>query len=297
MKEYFKQFQLSEKNLAERKLKVTGTDICILADGDPEKVFKLYKEKTNQLPPDDLTKVWPVIMGHITETANLEWQEMENNFLIRHRQQVIDGEKVTDEKEKKYNFMRCTIDGAIEPYKGAVAVIDAKFTFGRPRKDEEYKDVIPRLMKYYSPQLHWNAFLLENYLKRPVKYGLLSFIKAGDKPLLEEMKIDKDYQKELIEVGNYFHNCVVHGFDPVDLPSIQDFVPEGDLIPISMEQDEKWKQFANQIIQTDGANRIYKEACDGLKKLVPDNAKECFGHGVKIKVQKNGSKRVEIWKK
>ncbi len=65
-----------------------------------KKVFKLYKEKTNQLPPDDLTKVWPVIMGHITETANLEWQEMENNFLIRHRQQVIDGEKVTDEKEK-----------------------------------------------------------------------------------------------------------------------------------------------------------------------------------------------------
>ncbi len=39
MKDYFKQFQLSEKNLAERKLKVTGTDICILADGDPEKSF------------------------------------------------------------------------------------------------------------------------------------------------------------------------------------------------------------------------------------------------------------------
>lgn len=287
--DFFKSMQMDEKNLSKRKLFIGGSDINKLASGKPDEVYKIYNEKTGKIKPDDLTMVWPVIMGHITENANIEWQEHNLGKMIRFRQMVIEG--------KKHPFMRCTLDGAIEYYKGEeTAVIDAKFTFGRPKKDEEYKDVIPRLTKYYSPQLHWNAYLLEEYLKKPVKYGLLSFIKAGEPPRLEEVKISKSYQEELIELGNYFFNCITLGFEPIDLPTLQEFIPEADLIPISMETDLKWKAFADQIIQTNGATKIYKDACDGIKKLVPPNAKECFGHGVKVKVQKNKSKRVELWK-
>ena len=34
----------------------------------------------------------------------------------------------------------------------------------------------------------------------------------------------------------------------------------------------------------------FKESSDKIKKLVPPNASEATGHGVKIKVQRNGSK-------
>lgn len=285
---FFEKLRMDKKSLSARKKKLGGSEINIIASGNKEKIHNLFLEKTDQREPDDLTLIWPVIMGHITETVNLEWTEHYLQTTINMRQQVIEG--------KKNPFMRCTLDGVIENYKNKIAVIDAKFTLGRPVKDEAWGDVIPRLIRYYAPQLHWNAYLLQEYLDKPVEYGLLSFIRGGDKPILEEMQIDTAYQEELIELGKYFMNCVDLGFEPDEIPTTTDFVPQADLVPVDMEKDERWRSFALQIIQTAGANKIFKESSDKIKKLVPPNASEATGHGVKIKVQRNGSKRLEICK-
>ena len=285
---FFEKLRMDKKSLSARKKKLGGSEINIIASGNKEKIQNLFLEKTDQKEPDDLTLIWPVIMGHITETVNLEWTEHYLQTTINMRQQVIEG--------KKNPFMRCTLDGVIENYKNKVAVIDAKFTLGRPVKDEAWGDVIPRLIRYYAPQLHWNAYLLQEYLDKPVEYGLLSFIRGGDKPILEEMQIDTAYQEELIELGKYFMNCVDLGFEPDEIPTTTDFVPQADLVPVDMESDDRWRSFALQIIQTAGANKIFKESSDNIKKLVPPNASEATGHGVKIKVQRNGSKRLEICK-
>ena len=285
---FFEKLRMDKKSLSARKKKLGGSEINIIASGNKEKIHNLFLEKTDQREPDDLTLIWPVIMGHITETVNLEWTEHYLQTTINMRQQVIEG--------KKHPFMRCTLDGVIENYKNKIAVIDAKFTLGRPVKDEAWGDVIPRLIRYYAPQLHWNAYLLQEYLDKPVEYGLLSFIRGGDKPILEEMQIDTEYQEELIELGKYFMNCVDLGFEPDEIPTTTDFVPQADLVPVDMESDDRWRSFALQIIQTAGANKIFKESSDKIKKLVPPNASEATGHGVKIKVQRNGSKRLEICK-
>ena len=285
---FFEKLRMDKKSLSARKKKLGGSEINIIASGNKEKIQNLFLEKTEQKEPDDLTLIWPVIMGHITETVNLEWTEHYLQTTINMRQQVIEG--------KKNPFMRCTLDGVIENYKNKVAVIDAKFTLGRPVKDEAWGEVIPRLIRYYAPQLHWNAYLLQEYLDKPVEYGLLSFIRGGDKPILEEMQIDTAYQEELIELGKYFMNCVDLGFEPDEIPTTTDFVPQADLVPVDMESDDRWRSFALQIIQTAGANKIFKESSDKIKKLVPPNASEATGHGVKIKVQRNGSKRLEICK-
>ena len=285
---FFEKLRMDKKSLSARKKKLGGSEINIIASGNKEKIHNLFLEKTDQREPDDLTLIWPVIMGHITETVNLEWTEHYLQTTINMRQQVIEG--------KKNPFMRCTLDGVIENYKNKVAVIDAKFKLGRPVKDEAWGDVIPRLIRYYAPQLHWNAYLLQEYLDKPVEYGLLSFIRGGDKPILEEMQIDTAYQEELIELGKYFMNCVDLGFEPDEIPTTTDFVPQADLVPVDMESDDRWRSFALQIIQTAGANKIFKESSDKIKKLVPPNASEATGHGVKIKVQRNGSKRLEICK-
>ena len=285
---FFEKLRMDKKSLSARKKKLGGSEINIIASRNKEKIHNLFLEKTDQKEPDDLTLIWPVIMGHITETVNLEWTEHYLQTTINMRQQVIEG--------NKNPFMRCTLDGVIENYKNKIAVIDAKFTLGRPVKDEAWGDVIPRLIRYYAPQLHWNAYLLQEYLDKPVEYGLLSFIRGGDKPILEEMQIDTAYQEELIELGKYFMNCVDLGFEPDEIPTTTDFVPQADLVPVDMESDDRWRSFALQIIQTAGANKIFKESSDNIKKLVPPNASEATGHGVKIKVQRNGSKRLEICK-
>ncbi len=256
---FFEKLRMDKKSLSARKKKLGGSEINIIASGNKEKIHNLFLEKTDQREPDDLTLIWPVIMGHITETVNLEWTEHYLQTTINMRQQVIEG--------NKNPFMRCTLDGVIENYKNKVAVIDAKFTLGRPVKDEAWGDVIPRLIRYYAPQLHWNAYLLQEYLDKPVEYGLLSFIRGGDKPILEEMQIDTAYQEELIELGKYFMNCVELGFEPDEIPTTTDFVPQADLVPVDMESDDRWRSFALQIIQTAGANKIFKESSDKIKKV------------------------------
>ncbi len=283
---YFEKFGLDTKSLAERKNTIGGSDITTLASGEPERILKLFQQKTGKIERDDLTMVWAVIMGHITEEANIEWSEHYLDLPIIDRQKVYNG--------TKYPFMRCTVDGVVKGYKNRLAVIDAKFTMGRPKRDEEYKDVIPRLVKYYSPQLHWNAYLIEETTGKKCPYGLLSFIKAGDQPVIHEVKIDKEYQQKLIDVAKWFMGCVEMDIEPTDIPTAEAPIPQEDKVPVDMNADPLWKARAEQYIQSFGANQIFKDAENSIKKLVPRNASEAFGHGIQVKVAKNNSKRITL---
>lgn len=283
---FFEKFGLDTKSLSERQSTIGGSDITTLASGEPERILKLFQQKTGKIQPDDLTMVWAVIMGHITEEANLEWTEHYLDLPIIDRQKVFNG--------KKHPFMRCTVDGVVKGYKNKLAVIDAKFTLGRPKRDEEYKDVIPRLVRYYSPQIHWNAYLVEEVTGKKCPYGLLSFIKGGDQPSLHEIKIDRDFQEKLINVAKWFMGCVEMDIEPTDIPAAEPPVPIEDKVPVDMQADPKWKAFAEQYIQTLGANEIFKDAEAKIKKLVPKNASEAFGHGIQVKVAKNNSKRITL---
>jgi len=284
--QYFQGFGLDTKSLAERSNTVGGSDITTLASGNTERITKMFNQKLGRIPRDDLTMVWAVIMGHITEEANIEWTEHYLDLPIIDRQKVIVG--------KKYPFMRCTLDGVVKGYKNKLAVIDAKYTMGRPQRDEEWKDVIPRLVQYYSPQIHWNAYLVQESTGKKCPYGLLSFIKGGDQPTLHEIKIDPVYQEKLIDVAKWFMGCVEMEIEPVNIPDAEPPIPQEDKVPVDMKADPKWKAFADQYIQTLGANEIFKDAEAKIKKLVPKNASQAFGHGISVQIAKNNSKRISL---
>ena len=86
---YFQKFGLDTKSLSERKNTIGGSIITTLASGDPERILKTFNQMTGRAEPDDLTMVWPVIMGHITEEANLEWTEHYLDLPIIDRQKVF----------------------------------------------------------------------------------------------------------------------------------------------------------------------------------------------------------------
>jgi hypothetical protein len=67
---FFDKFQLDPKSLSERLGTVGGSDINIIAGGNPDRVNDLWLRKRGELEPDDLSTVWPVLMGHITEELN-----------------------------------------------------------------------------------------------------------------------------------------------------------------------------------------------------------------------------------
>ena len=64
---FFEKMRMDKKSLSARKKKLGGSEINIIASGERDKVNNLFLEKSDLKEPDDLTLVWPVIMGHITE--------------------------------------------------------------------------------------------------------------------------------------------------------------------------------------------------------------------------------------
>ena len=284
---FFRSMQLDKKSLNERANTVGGSDINILASGDEEAIRQLYIQKRDNIH-NDLSGVWPVLMGIITEDLNLEWTAWKNNIDIVDRQRVIKG--------VKHKFMRCTLDGVVRKYKKSTAVYDAKFTMGRPMKDESFQDVIPRLIQKYTPQLHWNAYLVEEADKKPVEFGLLSFIRAGNEPTFHEIPIDKAYQEELIQKANFFMNSLKIGLEPAVTIEAEPPTPMEDRIPYDMDfhkDGAKWKSWADLWRQSQGAAETFKKAEAELKKLVPKDASEATGGGIKVKVAKNNSKKIE----
>lgn len=287
---FFRQFQMGDKPLAERRNTIGGSDINRLASGDPKQINDLYEEKIEGRSVD-LSMVWPVVMGHVTEDLNTEWCQVKQGIDIVDRQRVIRG--------TEYPFMRCTLDGAVRKYKGKAAVFDAKYTMGRPMKGEEWSEVIPRLVRKYTPQLHWNAYLLEEAEGKKVEYGLLSIIRAGNEPTFHEIKIDPAYTQELIELGKYFMACIELGFYPDEMERPDVPTPPEEREPIDITEtthDTKWKAWAELWVQSAGAADTFKKAEAEIKKLVPKNASEAFGHGIRVKVAKNNSKKIEVMK-
>ena len=287
---FFEQFGLSGKSLEERRSTVGGSDINVLASGDAEAINRLYHQKTTG-EQDDLSMVWPVLMGHITEELNTEWCQLKQGIEIVDRQRVLYGQK--------HKFMRCTLDGAVRKYKNRAAVFDAKFTLGRPVKGEEYSDVIPRLVKKYTPQLHWNGYLLEETDGKRCEYGLLSILRAGSEPTFHEIKLDPGYTEHLIGLATYFMGCIEMGTPPEAIEPVEAPTPVEDRVPFDMTEtahDPKWKEWAQIYVQTVGAADTCKKAEAEIKKLVPKQASEAFGHGVRVKVSKNNAKKVEVMK-
>ena len=285
----FEQFKLPPAALEKRRFTVGGSDINILASADEERITRLYEEKCGLTEPEDLSTVWPVLMGWTTEDLNLAWFEYKHQKTLKNQQLVI--------QSKKLPFMRCTLDASLDDWEGAQAVFDAKFTMGRPKKGEAWADVVPRLVKTYSPQLHWNGRLLEEHTGRKTKFGILNIIRGGDEPTTHVIKLDQHYTDYLIDIATEFMHAVETGEPPyipipLDIP-----VPPEERVPYDMTEHKKaldWKRHAETWVQTYGAAQSFKDAEAAIKKLVPRDASEATGNGICVRVNKNNSKRIEI---
>ena len=286
---YLKSFQLDTKSIAERQFTIGGSDANIIASGNETLIMKLFQEKTGQIDRDDLTTVWPVIMGHVTEELNKAWFEYIHQLTIEDYQRVI--------RSKKHPFMRCTLDGWIRDWNGAQAVWDAKFTMGRPKAGESWSDVIPRLVRQYSPQLHHNGYCLEEATGKRVKYGILSIIRGGDQPQTQVIELDREYTEYLIGLEKSFINSVETGLPPVIPEPEQPPVPKSDRIEYNMTESKKaldWQRHADVWKQTFGAAQSFKDAEAAIKKLVPKDASTATGSGITVKVSANNAKRIEL---
>ena len=280
--------RLTPERLAERRTTLRGSCINILASGDYKRINHLFKEKTGEVEPEDLSDKWPIQFGQCTEVLNLHTFEQKNGVKIDSYQRVV--------RSPTEPWMAATLDGAT--YLGGRIIVDAKWTAGRPFDNEEWSDVLPRIVRYNTPQLHWGACILGEIEGRRIERGVLSIIRGANPPTTHVIELKQSYTDHLIELGRTFMQGVKKGEMPFIDFSEEPPVPVEERQPYDMEKDvapaqqKAWKRHADQWLQTKGAADSFKQADKQIKSMIPRDASTASGAGISVRVSSNGAKRI-----
>jgi hypothetical protein len=169
------------------------------------------------------------------------------------------GRRVTDvQRRVKHSaipWMMATLDGVVE---GTGAVFEAKFMLPWSFSEEVAAEK-------YMAQVQHNMWVTH------LRTSVLSIITGGGK------WVEK------------FWRCVQSGETP-HLINVEPARPRIEAIRIvDMSPSNSWAEFAALFRSTRSASLEHERAKTELKALIPDDAKEAIGHGVRAKRSKSGA--------
>src|SRR4051812_572232 len=225
----------------------------------------LWREKRGEIEPEDLSDNLIVQLGTVTEDLNRRWYELNS------------GQVVTEMQRRVFHpvkrWMAATLDGMVE---ATGAVFEAKFmlpwTFSEEAAAEKH-----------MAQLQHNMWVTAS------RIAVLSIITGGGKWVEMTIPADPLYQHLLLTAEKKFWRCVETGETP-HLFGIEPPRPKIEAVRVvDMSSSNSWGQFAGVFCQTRAAHLEHDAAKAELKKLVPEDAKEALGHGVRAKRSKSGA--------
>jgi hypothetical protein len=135
----------------------------------------------------------------------------------------------------------------------------------------------------YSPQLQHNMLVVA------ARAAVLSVITGGGKWIEINTHTDPLYQHLIVTAERKFWRCVESGERPtlfgVDVPK-----PRVEAVRIvDMTSSNAWAEFAALFVRTRSAYLENEAAKTELKVLVPTDAQQAFGHGIRAKRSKSGA--------
>jgi hypothetical protein len=245
---------LTRQQLDARAGKLTGSRISALMTGNAEKIMRLYREMIGEQSEEDLSDVWPVQLGSVTEALNLDWYERKGNPLSRRGEVVV---------HPIFNWAAATLDGWDTML---LCPVECKHVGGR----EPLEVIIDR----YQPQTQWQMECTE------ARQCALSVIMGANEPIVEYISFEPLYVTEMIQRGAQFMDFVRRREPPVALAPV---LPPCDPTKIyDMTGNNAWADAAAEWISTKPSARKADAAEKILKAAVPPDAKKCTGHGVQI---------------
>jgi hypothetical protein len=249
---------------------IGGSDARIIMGHDEAALVHLWHEKRGETEPEDLSRNLVVQLGVATEGLNRFWYERNT------------GRRVTDIQRKvKHSaipWMAATLDGIVE---GTEAVFEAKFMLPWSFSEEA-------AVEKYMAQVQHNMWVTH------LRTSVLSIITGGGKWVEIAIPMDPLYLSVLVSAEKKFWRCVQSGEVP-HLVLAEPPRPRIEAIRIvDMSSSNSWAEFAALFRNTRSAFLDHERAKSELKALMPEDAKEAIGHGVKAKRSKSGAVSFDV---
>jgi predicted phage-related endonuclease len=244
---------------------IGGSDARIIMGDNEKALVGLWREKRGDAEPEDLSGNLIVQLGLVTEDLNRHWYERNTGRAITSVQQQV--------KHPVLRWMAATLDGMVE---GTGAVFEAKFMLPWSFSEEA-------AVEKYMPQLQHNMWVTNS------KLAALSIITGGGKWVEVAIAADCLYQHLLLTAEKKFWRCVENG-EPPQLFGVEPPRPRIEAVRIvDMSASNAWADFAAVYRGTRPAYLEHEAAKAELKALLPEDAKEAIGHGIRAKRSKSGA--------
>ena len=255
---------------SDRRAFIGGSDARIIMGTDEAALIQLWREKRGEAEPDDLSGNLVVQLGAATEELNRSWYEHNT------------GRRVTDiQRRVKHSaipWMAATLDGIIEDTE---AIFEAKFMLPWSFSEEAAAEK-------YMAQVQHNMWVTH------LRTSVLSIITGGGKWVEITIPMDPLYLSVLVSAEKKFWRCVQSG----EIPHLINAEPSRPRIEavriVDMSSSNSWAEFAALFRNSRHAFLDHERAKSELKALMPEDAKEAIGHGVKAKRSKSGAVSFDV---
>jgi predicted phage-related endonuclease len=232
---------------------------------DEATLLRLWREKRGEADPEDLSGNLVVQLGAATEELNRTWYKRNTGHSIRDVQNRV--------RHSAIFWMAATLDGIVEQ---TGAVFESKFMLPWSFSEETAAEK-------HMAQLQHNMWVTQSRL------SVLSIITGGGKWVEITIPVDPLYLSVLVSTEKKFWRCVQSGETP-HLVNAEPPRPRIEAVRmVDMSSSNSWAQFAALFRRTQPAYLEHERAKSELKALLPEDAKEAIGHGLRARRSKTGA--------
>lgn len=248
-----------------------GTDAMRIMNND---WHDLYLEKTGQKEPDDLSDIFKVQLGILTEELHINWFKKQTGFAVQ-----------PGLRKSKEDFMVGNLDAWLPE---ADCFLECKHSSSGVSLDAK--------ARYYMAQLQHYMYVSD------AKQCYFSIIKGNDEPEHCIVSRDEDYIEVMVETEKAFWYHVTNEIPPEILPTGKtaqakkqvNNIPVDGMRIADMTSNNMWSHFSREVRENVEAAKRYDDAKKQIRDMVEDDVVEAHGHGVRVKRDKRGRLTVRL---
>jgi predicted phage-related endonuclease len=249
---------------------IGGSDARIIMGNDEPALRRLWQEKRGEVEREDLSGNLLVQLGLATEALNRRWFERTTGQVIKDVQSWV--------RHPVVRWMAATLDGIVE---GSGAVFEAKFMLPWSFSEE-------MAAERHMAQLQHNMWVTN------ATAAVLSIITGGGKWVEIKISADPLYQHLLLTAEKKFWRCVESG-EPPRLFGVEPPRARIEAVrTVDMSASNAWAEFSSVFRRTREPYLEHENAKAELKGLMPEDAKEAIGHGIRARRSKSGAVSFDV---